>query len=127
MEEALVARLIAAMGHNDIYWIERPQSSGLPAIVMNNAHTGKEYTHDGRSNLQYDRIQFDSYGKTYLEAKQQSRALSSEMEARHQGDAWIFEEAHEVSGADLPPVRSEAGTRAFKVTMDFMVPYRPNI
>ena len=131
MEEELAQRLIAAEAlvaigvGEDVNWVERPEGSTLPAITMLDVSGPKDYTHDGPTNLQYRRIRFNVWGKSYGQAKKVARLLSSELETTHEGDNVVFEEAFQISSTDIPAERLEGGTKTFRIAMDFMVPHRP--
>lgn len=132
LEEGLVARLIRAAPlapvhqrvANRVWWLERPEGSQLPALVLTMIWPGTEYNHEERVDLLYARIQFESFGKTYLEAKQVSRAVTAEMEAEYLGENVAFEEALEITNADQKPERLPGGTPVFRILQEFTVPWK---
>ena len=129
MEESLVARLLASetisgLIIDRIHWVSAPEGEPLPYLVLRIAAGNRQYNHDGPVDLQYPRIQFDSYGETYAEVKALSRAVLSEMEMPHEAEDVEFEDAILVLDQDMPKESLEGGTEVFRVTMDFMVPFR---
>ena len=130
MEEALVARLLANVPletgvETRINWIERPQGEGLPAITLQVIDAGDEYHHGGRVDLLYPLIQFDCWGRSYLEAKTAARALLSEIELpRHDVSGVDFEDGFAERQFDRPVDQLEDGTKVYGVTIDARVPYR---
>lgn len=86
MEEALVAHLLAfgtlaALVGQRITWATRPQASALPAVVLSKVDGIPDYTMAGPSGLVAARIQVDSWGTTYAEA----RGVGRQVEARLSG------------------------------------------
>lgn len=82
MEEDLVDDLLANAGltaivSNRITWAKRNPKKGLPALVMHRITPGAAYTYAGKDSLTGSLIQFDSWGTTFTEAKDLSRALEA--------------------------------------------------
>lgn len=132
MEEELVQRLLASEGlsgvvGDSVHWGLLPDGASLPAIVIQIAARNRDYTHDGAADLQYPRIQFDSYAEDALTSLQSSRALLTEMEKVHEGDTVMFEDAILVFENEPDPETSEAGAQRFRITQDFLVPFRPKV
>jgi len=50
-----------------LYPVTPPQGATLPAVAYLGASTKRTYSHDGDSNLNRPRIQFDCWAATYLE------------------------------------------------------------
>lgn len=48
-----------------VYAVDAPQEAELPHIVYFKVSPGRQYTHDGDSNLQTPRIQVSCYSETY--------------------------------------------------------------
>lgn len=80
IEEALKAHLTANAGlvaliASRVYPVQLPQNPTLPAMVYNRI-SGERVQHmEGSSGLASPRFQFDSFGRTYAEAKGVSEAL----------------------------------------------------
>lgn len=86
MEEALVARLIAASAIQGIVgrrvnWGFRVQGEGLPALTLFNASPGRSYTYKGAAGLSGPRVQFDCWAPDFAAAKALARAVIAEVEA----------------------------------------------
>lgn len=80
MEEALIAFILADAGvtaavGNRVYWVQRPQASEVPAIVLTRIGGLRDYHTQGPSGLISSRVQADVFAKTYGAAKAASRAL----------------------------------------------------
>lgn len=130
MEEALIKRLLAtaaigAIFGDRIFWQRRPSAVGsLPALTLNVVGEPREYTHDGPDDWQQIRIQCDTRGLKYLDAKRGMRVVLSELELEHERLGVHFDEGHKVTGADAPTETLGGGTEVFRITMDIMVPFR---
>jgi hypothetical protein len=128
MEELLTARLLAslpltALVGTRINWLERPEGDALPSLTLTNVHPGRAYSHDGPDGLSYGRIQFDSWGASYLQAKRVSRAVRQVMEARYENDNVVFEDSLELSSTDQKPERLPGGTPVFRILSEYTVPF----
>lgn len=123
MEEALNARLrgappIAALVDQRIYWIERPQGSGLPALTLQRITSGRIYTHSGASRTSNPLVQADCWGRTYAEAKALARAVIAEMEQRRTVAGLRFAPAFLEGDRDMPPEELGA-VKVYRVSLDF--------
>lgn len=86
MEEALVARLLAAPGvaalvGTRINWRARVQGQALPALTLTVISRQSDYTYEGRDSLQQARVQVEAFGESYAAAKLALRAAVLVMEA----------------------------------------------
>ena len=84
MEEALIARLLAAdalaaLVSRRINWSVRPQGSALPALVLTLVNGRRLYAFDGPVNLVESRVQADAYAADYLTAKTIVRAVVADL------------------------------------------------
>lgn len=82
MEEAFRALLLANSGlaaliAGRVYWVNRPQASALPAIVLHRVSGQPDVHMTGASGLVQSRIQADCYGSTYAASVAASRALEA--------------------------------------------------
>lgn len=122
MEEALVARLVAALGGtvgNRVSWFERQRGDGLPALTLNPVSPGRSYAHDGPDELDGPRVQIDCWAARADTVQALRRAVRAEMEtaadvagvrfypAFVENDTWI--------GAD----EQDSGEPLFRVILDF--------
>lgn len=130
MEEALIARLLAAPAitaifGNRIHWQRRPATErDLPALTLNIAADPRAYHHDAPDDLQEARVQFDVRAESYLGMKIGARVVLSEMEAEKDQADVHFDEGLKVSGSDAPNETLGGGTEVFRYTMDIMVSFR---
>lgn len=71
MEGALRARLVAAAtaAADRVYWVERPQATALPSIILQTVTGDYPQTYGGLQATRDPRIQMDVWGRTYAEAK----------------------------------------------------------
>jgi hypothetical protein len=82
MEEALSRLMLADAGISALVgtrvnWVVRPQSSALPAIVLNVIDTLPDYTMQGPSGLASSRVQVTCWSITYAAAKAVARAVEA--------------------------------------------------
>ncbi len=80
MEEAVTAHLLASAGvtalvGQRVTWLERPQASALPAIVLQRIGGQPDYAMDGPTGLAQSRVQVDCWGGAYATAKAVARAV----------------------------------------------------
>jgi hypothetical protein len=127
-EEALTARLLAAeplndLIGNDFYWLTRPNAGGLPSITAQVTLPGTDYTHNGRSSLNYASVQFDCWGRTYAEAKFLSRALCFELDKMHSSQTVDFEDGIETRNMDMPVESLDGGSKVFRVLVEYSLPH----
>lgn len=82
---ALRARLIAAApvaglvtgadGKPRIYWVDRPQTSALPAITLQTISEDRPQHYQGFDGLDESRVQIDVWGNSYGEVQQVKEAV----------------------------------------------------
>jgi hypothetical protein len=82
MDEAVEERLLAcaaliALVSDRIYPDVVPQGVTWPAVIYHQVSESASYSHDGDSNLDTDRYQFDCYGSTKVSARAVKDALRS--------------------------------------------------
>lgn len=126
MEEALVARLLASAGVSAlvgtrIHWIDRPQAEALPAVTLQLVSASRSYTFQGPCGLSGSRVQFDSWGRTYAEAKTLARAIRDEMEPPATQDDIEFSASFLDSEQDMPTEDIAGGVKVHRVSQDFFV------
>lgn len=127
-EEALTDRLLGAAPlvaiiGNDFYWLTRPTAAGLPSITAQSLDPGTQYTHNGRSTLNYASVQFDCWGRTYGEAKLLARALCFELDKMHSSQTVDFEDGIETRNMDMPVESLEGGSKVFRVLVEYSLPH----
>jgi hypothetical protein len=126
MEEDLVARLLgdddlSALVADRINWIERPQAGSLPSITLQVITSGRSYHMKGADGTAGTRVQADCWGRSYLEAKKVSRALTAAMEQAGVQGSTRFSAAFLDNASDFPPEDLPGGTKAYRVNMDWIV------
>ncbi|AHE52636.1 tail completion protein gp17 [Sphingomonas sanxanigenens] len=126
MEEALRDRLLAnpglsALVGDRIWWVERPQSSALPALTLQLISPGRTYTHDGPAGFYGPRVQCDSWGGSYGSARLVSRALLAAIEPATTVGGVEFKAAFLDSERDMPVSEMPDRTTIFRVSQDFFV------
>lgn len=82
MEEAIRALLLANSGVSGlvfgrVHWVNRPQGSVLPAIVLHRISGQPDVHYVGESGLVQTRVQADCYGRTYASSVAVARALQA--------------------------------------------------
>ena len=124
MEEALVAYMLAgtslaALVGTRINWVQSPQGSASPRIVLYKISGLRDMCMDGPTGFVSTRIQADCIGLTYASAKATARAL----EARISGYAgttggvrfegiFLIGERDDFNDADTPD-------KLFRTSLDF--------
>lgn len=126
MEEALVARLLAAASVTALVgarvtWGERPQREGLPALTLSVVSPGRGYTHGGADSLGNPRVQADAWGRSYLEAKSLARATRDAMEPAATQGSVRFGPSQLDAERDLGPEDVGGGMKVFRVSLDFIL------
>jgi hypothetical protein len=128
MEEALTALLlgdarVALIFGDRIHWISTPQGvTGYPRAVLQVASGGVDVTNDGPSGLESARVQIDSYGKTYADAKAGSDAILGLLSGYRGVVGGVRIHAGFVdSKRDLPASDSGDGTKLFRRSADIFI------
>lgn len=131
MEEAFVAYLLGGVDlqslvNGRLTWAVRKQGSQTPAIVLHNISDMPVYSDEGDSGLASARIQTDSWGKTYAQAKDASRALFNRLNENGakftQGD-YEFQFAFKEDEQDTFE-RGAAAEELYRTRLDFIIMYR---
>lgn len=126
MEEALVARILAATAiqgivGNRVNWGFRVQGEGLPALTLFSASPGRSYTYKGAAGLAGPRVQFDCWASDHATAKALARAVIATIEAPASVAGIEFQ------GAFLDQERGPliedlgGGRKVHRVSLDFFV------
>lgn len=124
MEGALRARVVAAAPTvaGRVYWVDRPQTSGLPAVTLQIINDTREQTMDGFQGRQFASVQCDIWAKTYAEGKAIKEAVIASVVPKATVNGVKFGRA-EVSSRDL----SERTDTQFihRPSLDFTINYAP--
>ncbi len=77
MQTALRSRIVAAVGHNRVYWTAVPQGAALPYVRLQTVSDPRPDDLDGYQGARETRIQADSFATTYAQARAASEAIVS--------------------------------------------------
>ncbi|AHE56011.1 tail completion protein gp17 [Sphingomonas sanxanigenens] len=130
MEEALIARLLAFAGIANIVgervWpLVRPEGTPLPALTLQVISPNRTYTQDGPSGFYGPRVQFDSWGASYEDAKLVSRQVTAAVELPAIVGGIRFDAGFLDSERDMPITDIPGGGKAYRVSQDFFVWWKP--
>lgn len=133
MEEALTNHLLAgtalsSLVANRITWATRPQASALPAVVLHKISGAPLYADDGETGLFDGRIQVDSWGRTYSEAKNAARAVKDRLagpDGRFASSGFDFRVSFLEDEQDTFE-RGTAGDGLYRTRQDFIILYKEN-
>jgi hypothetical protein len=127
LEGAIVSKLRATSGVTDITGLRiwparRVQARDLPAITVQRVSGAPVYTNDGESGLAEARIQIDSWGATYTEAKNAARAVQTALSAfTGTVDSVAFRFSYLDTERDDQEGGGDEPEYLFRTSMDFMV------
>lgn len=87
MENALATYLLAqasiqALVGDRIYWVQIPQGSTRPYIILSVVSSVPDVVFQGATGLVQSRVQFDCWGEDYYSAKNVARALDTLLNGR---------------------------------------------
>lgn len=103
---ALRARLIAAapvtaLVVQRIYWVDRPQTSGLPAITLQTITEDRPQHMKGFDGLDRSLVQIDCWASTHIQSTQLAEAVIAALSPEGTGNGVHFERAFVDSIRDL--------------------------
>lgn len=103
---ALRARLLAAnpvtaLVAQRVYWVDRPQSSALPAITLQTVTEERPQHFTSFDGLNISRVQMDSWGTSYAQAKSLNDAAIAAVIAKETSNGIRFSRAFIDSIRDL--------------------------
>jgi hypothetical protein len=138
MEEQLIKRLrtnagvvaIAGKIHSGakvrpaIDWMERKSDddAAFPAGTLQGVSPGRSYDQDGPSGLQQKRIRFESFGRSYEQARQLADAAIAALEPAAEIGGMRFHRSKVVFDRDFPPEDLGGTLKVFRILIDFMIP-----
>ena len=98
MQGALRARILAdagvsALAGTKVTWVTRPQSSTLPAVVLQTISDGRPQHLKGFNALRDTRVQIDCWAATYDASKQLSEAVIAAAVPQNTSNGIIFNRA----------------------------------
>jgi len=130
MEEALIARLLAASAVTQIVgarinWGSRIQAETLPALTLFDVSPGRTYTYQGAAGIAGPRVQFDCYAADFNTAKALARAVMTTLEPRAAVDGGIFHGAF--LDQERGPLSEDlgGGLTVHRVSLDFFIWFSP--
>ena len=126
MAGALRARLLAAPAvtakvAQRVYWVDRPQTSALPAITLQTVSELRPQHMGGFDGLSDVRIQIDVWAATYSDAKIIAEAVLAALIPAHTGNGIKFERSFIETMRDLGE-RTETQF-IHRTSIDLMVHY----
>jgi hypothetical protein len=103
---ALRSRLIddgavAALVGNRIYWVERPQTSSLPAITLQVITEDRPQNMNGFVGMDSNTVQLDIWGNSYAQVQQAKEAALSAIVPETIANGVSFERAFISTARDL--------------------------
>lgn len=130
MEEALVARLLAAVAISEIVatrvnWGFRVQAESLPAITLFNVSPARTYTFKGPSGLAGPRVQVDCWAADFATAKALSRAVIDTIEPPATVAGINFHAAFLANERGPSTEDLGGGNAVHRVSLDFFVWFSP--
>lgn len=107
MQQALLARLVTAdaavadLAADRVYWVQRPQSSALPAVTLQVISDPRPQHLEGFDDLRETRVQVDAWAATYGEVQALSEAAIAALVPERTSNGIIFNRAIVDSVRDL--------------------------
>lgn len=128
MQGALRARLIgdvavAALVASRVYWVERPQGAGLPAITLQTVSGSRPRHMAGLQDLRPTRVQLDAWAESYADARRVAEAVVAALAAHHSANGIVFRPMGFENERDLI---ERLGTKSIhRTTLDLIVWHSP--
>lgn len=106
MQGALRARLLAAapvttLVGTRVYWVDRPQASALPAIVLQVISDPRPQHLKGFEDLRETRVQMDVFGSSYAQVRTLAEAAIAAVVPENTSNGIIFNRALVDGARDL--------------------------
>lgn len=122
MEEALVARLVAADTSADdrISWFGRARGDGVPAIELTLISPGEEWTHDGPDGIDEPRVRMDLYAASDVEAVALGREVRAEMQVHRTVGGVLFHPARLDAARTLEAEEQDGGDPLFRIQQEYL-------
>ncbi|KUO53197.1 MAG: hypothetical protein APF82_01000 [Sphingomonadales bacterium BRH_c42] len=130
MEEALVARMLAAAAISAIAgprvnWGFRVQGEGGPGVTLFDASPGRTYTYKGASGLAGPRVQVDCWAADFATAKALARAVIATLEPPATVAGITFQGAFLANERGPSTEDLGGGRKVHRVSLDFFVWFSP--
>lgn len=122
MQTALRTRIVAAVGHNRVYWVKVPQGAVLPYVRLQTVSDPPELDLDGETEARETRVQADCFGADYATARAQTKAIKDDATAPATVGGVIFGRTVVEGPRDLG--EDIATTFIFQLSMDLLIWHR---
>ena len=121
MEEALVARVVAAAtpAGDSVSFLDRQRGDPLPAITLLTITPGEDWNHAGPTGLDEPRVRFDCYADSDEGALALKRAVRAEMRQARETGGVRFHPAELVAERWLPDGEQDGGQAVFRIQLEF--------
>lgn len=127
MQEALIARLKAAVGivaiidgDMRISFFGRVREAALPALTLQTITNTDGWSHQGPTGLDQVRVQFDCWAATRPAALALARAVRAEMQEARDQDGVRFHPGRRDSERMFDEGEQGGGAVLFRVSQDFL-------
>lgn len=120
IEEALAARLTAALGDARVSSFGPNRGDAYPKTVFNEISPGEEWTHEGPNSIARPRVQMDHYGRTRSEVTARARAAKAEMRVAATVAGVRFEPAQCDGERWIDEGEQDGGQPLFRISQDFL-------
>ena len=125
MQGALRARLVGQTpAASRVYWLDRPQTTGLPAITLQIISRDRDQHMDGFQELQFARVQVDVWAVSYDTSQDVTEAAVAALAPPQTGNGIQFTRMFFESERNLTE-RSDAGALVHRTSFDALVHYQP--
>ena len=122
MEAALLAYLVANAGVSTrVAWGLMPQGTDYPYIVLRVISAPPEYQHSGDTGYTEYRVQIDSYGKTYKEARDLNTTIRNLISGKRFA---TIDGAFLLNVRDLNEDDQSSGEQIFRKAADYQINYK---
>jgi hypothetical protein len=127
MEEALIALLkangpLTALLGDNIYWVDRFQGSGLPALTLTRITGVRGYVMTGADGMVTSRIQCDCDALTYATAKAIARALRDALSGLSGTFSGVQFQGCFIDGGDRDTFETaETTDKIFRTSIDYQI------
>lgn len=120
MQEALVARLTAALGDDRVSWFGLQRGDGFPATALNQISVVEEWTHGGCDGIEQARVQMDHYARTPDAVAARARVAQAEMRGAAEVTGWRFHPAERDGEQWIDDGEQDGGAPLFRISQDFV-------
>ncbi|WIA58094.1 hypothetical protein N6H05_09970 [Sphingobium sp. WTD-1] len=119
----VVAKLADYENSKAVFWVLRPQGSGLPAVVLTWVSATVGETMKGLQALQFRRLQVDTYANRVISAQQLRDATIATLQPRYRNHGFYFRPASIYGSRDLS--EPAANGPIYRTSTDFIIRFSP--